>query len=344
MSDKRIAYLDLLNIIAIISVIAMHCNGIVHGNPNIKAWNTSLIVECICYFAVPIFFMISGANLMKYRERYNTKEFFKKRCLKVLIPFIAWAIIMFIFKIFITKSISIETINTPIKFLNAFFSNKEEATYYFMFEILGIYLVMPLLSLLAKDEYKKTLWLIVGLYFVFNATLPNLFALVGIKWYTGFGMPLSGYAIYVILGYLLSKEELDNKWKILIYVGAVFGILYRYITTFILSKSAGQVIKTTWGYSSWHCMLLTVSVFIIIKDLKIEEINDTAKTIMAKIAQCSFGIYLIHMIVKACYIKVFNINTLSWYFRTFGVLGIYIISLVGVMLMKKIPILRKILP
>ena len=344
MSDKRIAYLDLLNIIAIISVIAMHCNGIVHGNPNIRAWNTSLIVECICYFAVPMFFMISGANLMKYRERYNTKEFFKKRCLKVLIPFIAWAIIMFIFKIFITKSISIETINTPINFLNAFFSNKEEATYYFMFEILGIYLVMPLLSLLAKDEYKKTLWLIVGLYFVFNATLPNLFALVGIKWYTGFGMPLSGYAIYVILGYLLSKEELDNKWKILIYVGAVFGILYRYITTFILSKSAGQVIKTTWGYSSWHCMLLTVSVFIIIKDLKIEEINDTAKTIMAKIAQCSFGIYLIHMIVKACYIKVFNINTLSWYFRTFGVLGIYIISLVGVMLMKKIQILRKILP
>jgi len=344
MSDKRIAYLDLLNIIAIISVIAMHCNGIVHGNPNIRAWNTSLIVECICYFAVPMFFMISGANLMKYRERYNTKEFFKKRCLKVLIPFIAWAIMMFIFKIFITKSISIETINTPINFLNAFFSNKEEATYYFMFEILGIYLVMPLLSLLAKDEYKKTLWLIVGLYFVFNATLPNLFALVGIKWYTGFGMPLSGYAIYVILGYLLSEEELDNKWKILIYVGAVFGILYRYVTTFILSKSAGQVIKTTWGYSSWHCMLLTVSVFIIIKDLKIEEINDTAKTIMAKIAQCSFGIYLIHMIVKACYIKVFNINTLSWYFRTFGVLGIYIISLVGVMLMKKIPILRKILP
>lgn len=56
MSDKRIAYLDLLNIIAIISVIAMHCNGIVHGNPNIRAWNTSLIVECICYFAVPMFF------------------------------------------------------------------------------------------------------------------------------------------------------------------------------------------------------------------------------------------------------------------------------------------------
>lgn len=152
---KRIVYLDILNIVAIISVIAMHCNGIVHGNPNIRDWNTSLIIECICYFAVPLFFMISGANLLKYRERYNTKEFYKKRCLKVLIPFIFWATIMFIWKIFIRKSMTIETVNSPIKLLNAFFSNKEESTYYFMFEILGIYLIIPLLSLLTKKNIRR---------------------------------------------------------------------------------------------------------------------------------------------------------------------------------------------
>lgn len=79
---NRIVYLDLLNVLAIVAVIAMHCNGLVHGNPMTRAWNTSLVVECICYFAVPIFFMISGANLMKYRERYSTKVFFKKELLK----------------------------------------------------------------------------------------------------------------------------------------------------------------------------------------------------------------------------------------------------------------------
>ena len=27
----------------------------VHSNPNVRAWNTSLAIDCICYFAVPVF-------------------------------------------------------------------------------------------------------------------------------------------------------------------------------------------------------------------------------------------------------------------------------------------------
>ena len=98
LNKERIFYFDILNILAIISVIAMHCNGLVHGDPNTRAWNSSLLVECICYWAVPIFFMLSGANLLRYREKYDTKQFFKKRMLKVVIPFVFWALIMFIWK------------------------------------------------------------------------------------------------------------------------------------------------------------------------------------------------------------------------------------------------------
>lgn len=208
---NRLVYLDLLNVLAIVAVIAMHCNGLVHGNPMTRAWNTSLVVECICYFAVPIFFMISGANLMKYRERYSTKVFFKKRVIKVLIPFLFWASIMFLWKIFIIKSININTVNSPLKILNAFFSNKEEATYYFMFEILGIYLILPLFSMFAKESNKKVLWFTVGLYFIFNAIIPNICKLLKVNWNTSLGVPISGYAMYLILGYLLSETKLTKK-------------------------------------------------------------------------------------------------------------------------------------
>ena len=37
---NRLVYLDLLNVLAIVAVIAMHCNGLVHGNPMTRAWNT----------------------------------------------------------------------------------------------------------------------------------------------------------------------------------------------------------------------------------------------------------------------------------------------------------------
>lgn len=89
----RIVYFDILNILSIIAVIALHCNGIVHNfsTKYSTAWATSLIVECVCYWAVPIFLMLSGANLIKYREKYDTKTFFKKRFSKVLVPFLFWA-------------------------------------------------------------------------------------------------------------------------------------------------------------------------------------------------------------------------------------------------------------
>lgn len=343
LKKERTIYFDLLNILAMISVVAMHCNGLVHGNPNIKAWNTSLIVECICYWAVPVFIMLSGANLMVYRKKYSTKEFFKKRALKVLIPFIFWAIFMFIWKK-ATGMVKIE-LSSFKDYANFFLNNGEESTYYFIFEILGVYLTMPLLSRLAKEEYKTTLWLMILLFFIFNATIPNLLGLFGINWNMGFSVKIGNYSIYAILGYLLSTQNITKKQKYTIYILAVLGVIYRYGTTFFLSKTAGVTIKTTWGYASWHCMLLSMAVFIACKNLNLDKLNKTIMPkILAEMAKCSLGIYLIHMFVRYYEIKLLNINTASWEFRTIGVFFTYIISLIIVYLLKKIPVLKKIVP
>lgn len=342
-NKKRIVYFDVLNILAMISVVAMHCNGLVHGSPNIKAWNTSLIVECICYWAVPVFVMLSGANLMNYRKKYSTKEFFKKRMLKVLIPFIFWAIFMFVWKK-ATGRIKIE-LSSFKDYANFFLNNGEESTYYFIFEILGVYLTMPLLSRLAKEEYRATLWLTVVLFFLFNATIPNILGIFGINWNTGFGVKIGNYSIYVILGYLLSTQDLNKKQKYTIYIGAIIGLVFRYLTTFFFSKKAGITIKTTWGYASWHCMLLSMAIFISGKNLKIDILNKKIVTqILAEMSKCSLGIYLIHMFVRYYEVKLLNINTASWQFRTFGVILTYVISLVIVYILKKIPVVKKIVP
>lgn len=343
--SNRVIYFDILNIIAIIAVIAMHCNSIMHGKPNSTAWTTSLVIECICYFAVPLFCMLSGATLMNYREKYDTKTFFKKRLLKVAIPFIFWAIIMFVWKIHIGW-INIQSINTPIKFINAFFANKEEATYYFMFIILGLYLTMPLLSLLAKKEYTKQLWFVVLLYFIFNAFLPNILGLFKIQLNTNLTVQLGGYVIFIILGYLLSTQNINKKYRILIYIGAVIGLIYRFVTTFYLSKQAGSVVKTTWGYTSWHAILLTAAVFLIIKNLNFEKIitNSKVRNFITKMSGCSFGIYLIHKIVMYYEQKILSIDVYSWQWRTIGIFSTYIICLAIVSIIKKLPLFKKIVP
>lgn len=344
--NKRVVYFDILNILAIIAVISMHMNEIVHLNPNIRAWNTSLIVDCIMYWAVPVFMMLSGATLMDYRKKYDTKTFFKKRFTKILIPFCFWAIFMFVWKI-ITKQIDILTFSSVKDWINAFFTNKEESIYYFLFEILGVYLTMPLLSLFTKKEYRKTLWLIVALFFVFNGFLPNILGLFNIYWNEALGIKINGYLIYVILGYLLSTEDLSKKQKNAIYIGAIIGLIYRYVTTFVFSKETGSVVRTTWGYFAWHCILLSCAVFIFVKDLHFnEKLENKVKITKALsiISSCSFGIYLIHMFVKYYITKLLSWNEFSWSYRTIGIIIIYGISLIIVYLLKKIPIIKKVVP
>ena len=66
--------------------------------------------------------------------------------------------------------------------------------------------------------------------------------------------------------------------------------------------------------------------------------------LISKMSSCSFGIYLIHKIVMTYEIKVLAINTRSWEWRTIGAICTYIICLGIVYVIKKIPILKKIVP
>ena len=122
--------------------------------------------------------------------------------------------------------------------------------------------------------------------------------------------------------------------------------MYRYFTTFILSKSAGYVVKSSWGYFSWHCILLSIAIFVFIKNLNFDAKikSNKLKKCLANVAGCSFGIYLLHMIVIYYIIEIFKRIEYSWSFRTIGILVVYLISLGIVFILKRIPIIKKVVP
>lgn len=343
-SKSRLIYIDLLNIISMLSVVALHVNGIVHSNPENRAWNTSLIIKCLAYWGVPVYLMISGAMLMNYRAKYDTKTFFKKRITKVLIPFVFWAGIMFVFRL--RKNI-FSTYNSFSDFLNAFFRCDEEPIFYFIFEILGLYLTMPILSLLTEEKHRKTLWWTCILFMIFNGFIPIFLAFFDVSYYRAFSVQLGGYVIYIILGYLLSTQDLSKKIKITIYSLSGFSALLNYFITFYFSKKNGEVYTIVWSYLSWSTILWAMSVFSIIKNLKlikkIEKMQKTRKVISLT-ASCSFGIYFIQMPIIELLTKHLSINVYSWQYRTFGIFVVYFICLIIILLLKRIPLVNKIVP
>ena len=344
-AKKRVVYIDLLNILAIFAVVVLHQNGVVHTFADKSYWYSSLVFECLFYFAVPVFVMISGAMLMNYREKYDTKTFFKKRVLKVLIPAIFWIIIMIAWRVLILKNMTINDWS-PKNLLSIVLSSKEEATYYFIFLILGLYLTMPVLSKLAKPEHKKTLWYIVGVYFIFNALLPNLLAMVGVSYNNDLSLLIGQWAMYAVLGYLLSTTEVPKKYRIMLYVLSAILIAYRYFTTVSLSLEAGKIMKTSWGYGQFHIIIYASAVFLFVKNLKLTWVkkHENVIKLLGQLAGCSFGVYLIHKIVMYYELKLFGVSNQSIWWRTLGGISTYAISVSIVYILKKIPLLKRIVP
>ena len=90
---KRVLYYDVLNVVACFGVVAMHFNGLVYAYSPTFDWFQALFVDCFFYWAVPVFFMLTGATLLGYRDKYDTKTFFSKRLRRVAVPFLAWSLI-----------------------------------------------------------------------------------------------------------------------------------------------------------------------------------------------------------------------------------------------------------
>ena len=341
---QRILYYDILNILACFCVIWLHTNGTVHKYFPTFSWKTSLIVEVIAYWAVPVFFMLTGATLMDYRKKYDTKTFFKKRIQRAVVPFFVWSLLMLIWGHY-TDRISIENI-TCRNIINILILNQQENTYWFFWAIFSIYLSLPILSLLTEEKNRKILWYIVVVSAIFNS-VPLISYLLKIEWNGYFNFPVaSGYIMYVVLGYLISTQDMNKRSKFIIYALGILSAIIRYSVTYILSSRDGMINTLLFNYSYITTLFLALSVFVFVKNINFNKIfkNDKVIKSITSISSCSLGIYLIHKIVMAYEIQLFNIDAYSLKWRTIGAVSTYLLCLIVIFVMKKIPIIKKIVP
>lgn len=338
---NRIIYYDILNILACIAVIFLHCNGAVHRFSNTRLWKECLIIEVVCYFAVPIFIMLSGATLLKYKERYTTKQYFIKRIEKVVVPWIIWSLILYVIN---NKDLNI------LKFANEFLYERIEPVYCFFPLIVYIYCLIPVLSILTeKKEYRRTMWAIVCFIFIFQSVLKPICMMLHITFPSilNYMVGQNAYIIYVLLGYLLSTTKLSKKQKIGILSLAIIALITRYLYTLFVSIDIGKLNKDSWGNTAFTGLFPTIAIFVFIKDINWEKIFNKMKinfSILSNLASCSFGVYLMHMLVKTKITNLLNINTTSYFYRLIFPIILYVICVAIVYCIKKVPILKKIVP
>lgn len=342
LKKERVLYYDLLNILAAFGVVAMHFNGLTHAYSHTWAWRQAFAVDCIFYWAVPVFFMLTGATLMDYCEKYDTKTFFKKRFSKTLVPFIAWSLIALIWKV-TTKQM--EPPVGPRSLINLIINTQIIDVYWFFIPLFAVYLCIPVLSLLRKNQ--QALLYMTLAFIAFNVILPFFASLVGINWNSSLSFPLlSSYLVYPVLGYLLSRNELGKKQRLLLYAGGIIGTCWRYVATVCASDAAGELVRQGWGYVGLPCLLEAVAVFVFFKHLKLRSLANSPRvqSLVSKVASCSFGVYLLHMIVFWYGLQLTGLDGGDMAWRVIGPFAAYAVCLLLTYLGKQVPVLRHLLP
>ena len=349
-NKKYILYFDLLNIFACFAVVALHVNGAVHTFAKTRNWVSCMFIEALFYFAVPVFFMLTGATLMNYRKRYDTGAFFKKRFFKTFVPFMIWSIIGICWSIFYTKGMKISDINTPAKFISAVINCKGMGIYWFFPALFSVYLTIPLFSLVDEDKRigKKGIFTyLILVYIVLNVLLPFVCRLTGIQWNSALNaVSCGGYVVWFLIGYLLANTDINKKFRILIYILGLIGFFMYFYLTVQNSFKTGRFDKTYAGYMNIPAMLMGTAVFVSFKYGKwnLIEKHEKAVRLVRNLSSASFGVYLIHYYLKDFSIRHFGIDPRSTLYRIVGTFIIYGLSVIIVRVIQKSPVIRKMVP
>jgi surface polysaccharide O-acyltransferase-like enzyme len=143
--------MDALKAIAIIAVILIHTItawASHYQTPNTWQYNVNLIINQLLRFSVPLFVALSGYGLAKGYPDGVGLNYFWRRCIKILPPFLFWSTIFYILNLLYPNFIGINYLGQPA--VKTILLGRADYHLYFVPMIFGLYLVYPILLFLVK--------------------------------------------------------------------------------------------------------------------------------------------------------------------------------------------------
>lgn len=339
---NRIVYLDILRIIACFSVVFLHVAASKWGETSVYTfeWQVFNFYDCLVRFCVPVFVMISGVFFLEPDRDINFKKILNNNIFKIVQVFIFWSLIYSIYKIVI-KNASINL---------SFFLEIMYGYYHmwFLFMIVGLYIITPFLRKIAKDKKLIEYFILLSFIFCYIVNLvmfiPKISEIIEIIINKINLVFVLGYTGYFFTGYYLNKYELDLKIKKLIYILATISLLATILISSFLSVKSGNPNSSLHGYLLPNTFIISCAIFIFSKEniLRNKLIKYNLE-IINKISSVSLGIYMIHVLYLEILSKI-GISTLDFNpiisVPLISIL-VFMCSYITVYIMSKIPFLRK---
>lgn len=287
---QRDLSLDLLRIVACVMVVMMH-------SPIPSDNSDGIILSSLSYFTAPcigLFFMVSGALILPppiASESNTALPFLRKRLKRVLMPTLVWTFFYIAIKWFDGNTTSSEVLTSIFSIP---FSAQGHGVLWFMYTLLGLYLVTPILHAWLRNASEKDirfyllLWLITMCYPLLQIFVEVNDTSTGMLYY------FSGYVGYFVLGYWLQSygEKLSLKVAaLLMCLGVVAPIVVK------IMQLKVDFYSLFW-YLSVFVAIQCVFWWKMMKRLQIAlHIPDRVNGFITVFSNLSFGIYLSHIFI-----------------------------------------------
>ena len=385
MDNKREIWLDWLRVVACFLVMLTHSTepfylggkGSLILTHSDAVW--AAVMDVLSRAAVVLF--IIASSYLQFPLHYSTKEFFRKRALRILPPFILWSIVYAL------------VWGSPVQNFKDLLWNFNYAAghLWFVYMLIGVYLIMPLLSPWAEKVGKKELRVYLGIW-LFTTLLPLLrdwlggaapviygpsgipnpakYPLWGEASWNSYGLfyYVSGMLGYLLLGLYFRKFVREISWKRTLALAlplfasgfaiGVFGFLRRVGAdangVFPVEGPVGlaAIWETTWLNDSIGVALMAIGWILVLRKIRGE--GKFYRDVVLPVSKASYGMYLSHLLVLV-YVSGWLRDALG--LGADGTLGIwttpvqilltalisYILVALGCLILRRIPKLGKIL-
>lgn len=307
----RIAWIDLLETIAIFSVVLCHCTAHIANMPLSEAnvgFYLHYALRSITAVCVPLFFFANGYLLLT--RPFDLKRHFRK-IIKFIFIAVFWYALTLAFLIFLHRDqLAANGLSNTIASL------KYGVTHlWYLGALVCLYIFFPLLKV-TYDHHRQAFiyFTLICAIITFGNTLLNNF----MTFYSSFidhrgiiytdtnflnifnpfrGM--YGYTfVYFCLGGVVAyyfdkiKAVARQKRNLIALCGLILGWLGLFGLGLMYSKASGQIWDNIWyGYDTIFALITTISIFFLSLNWRQDNI------IFRTISRNTLGIYLIHMLI-----------------------------------------------
>lgn len=286
MENKHVFFIDYVRALACVLVCLIH-------SPISSDFSEGIYMAGATLLGLPcngLFFMVSGYLLLPLKD--DTESFLKKRLSKVLFPTLFWTF----FYIILNLALGYDSLEDLWRIILSIpFARQGTGWLWFMYVLVGLYLVSPIITKWIDSVPKKEfqmylgLWLTTCLYPIIGNYVEVMSGVENALYY------FCGYIGYFLLGAYLKKypPKLSGWILIALYVTALFVALIAKIADVrILAAQFGD-------YLSVFAICMCFSIFVLTERMELfYERHGKLSAIVLNFSKCSFGIYLIHHFVN----------------------------------------------